>query len=581
MNDGSGDTARPTWFGPDASPMFGVVHVPADGSARGGIVICPPLGKEHIDTYRGVKLLAEALCACGFAVLRFDYPGTGDSAGEQSDDVALAQFQAGVRAAVDYLRASGVPRVGLIGLRFGALLAAGLAGELGAIAALALWDPVTDGRRYLREGRILYKMTVGQDLVDKGENLLGISLSSAAAGDIRALRLPAAIASVPRVLVAARRENLGDPRLAVLGDQDNCTVAEVTGQPAFVEPASFVVAIPSEAVATIADWFDRVVGADRVPIAPLIATTAVVAASPTGAQIRESIEFIGPERLFAIKTTMGQPDATGPTVLFHGTACEHRIGAGRIWVESARELAGTGLAAVRYDRRGTGDTGIASTAFARIYSRESGDDVLAAMRGTGAAPNQLMMTGVCSGASNSAFGALRTGGSRAIVLVNVILYTLRRAEVGPEKLVKLSPPPPGEPPAPQPWFERTAKKLARRWIPYPVWLLLGRLGLTQVPEVLLDGLSRIPGMSVDLVLSPSDAQWFEKQRGGRGLRRLAAKGWRPTLVTPPTGDHSLLQRDGQNVVRAQLMTVAMREFPESQRLPVRPPAEDEPSEVRT
>ena len=588
MDDASGDTARPTWFGSDASPMFGVLHTPAGGAARAGIVICPPIGKEHVDSYRGLKLLAEALCARGFAVLRFDYPGTGDSAGEQRSDTAVAQFQAGVRAAVDYLRAAGVQRVGVVGLRFGALLAASLADRLGEVTAMALWDPVTDGRRYLREGRALYRMTVGQhaevadaDGAENHEHFLGITLSSAAVDDLRALRLPADIGSVPHVLICARPENLGDPCLTALGEQPNCTVAEVAGQPEFVAPPSFVVVIPVPAIAMIADWFDRAIASDRVPVTPLIVTDAVVATSPTGEQVRESLEYIGPARLFTIRTTMGQPGADAPTMLFHSTACEHRIGSGRVWVDSARELAGTGVVAVRYDRRGTGDTGVATTEFARIYSPESGDDVLAAMRGTGAQPQRLMMTGVCSGGSNSAFGALAGGGSRAIVLVNVILYSLRRVEVGPEKLVRMSPPSPGEEPAPQPWLERTVKKLARRWIPYPVWLLLGRLGLIQVPEVLLSGLSRIPGMSVDMVLSPSDAEWFAKQRGARGLQRLAAKGWAPTVVAAPTGDHPLLQRDIQDLVRGHLMTVAMREFPDALRIPVQPPTEDEPSRVPT
>ena len=293
MNDASGDTARPTWFGADASPLFGVLHTPAGGAARAGIVICPPIGKEHVDTYRGLKLLAEALCARGFAVLRFDYPGTGDSAGEQRSDTAVAQFQAGVRAAVDYLRAAGVHRVGVVGLRFGALLAASLAGRLGEVTAMALWDPVTDGRRYLREGRALYRMTVGQDTeagdsASGDENFLGITLSSAAVDDLRALRLPADIASVPHVLIGARPENLGDPRLTTLGEQANCTVAEVTGQPEFVAPPSFVVVIPAPAITMIADWFDRAIASDRVPVTPRIVTDAVVATSPTGEQVRES-----------------------------------------------------------------------------------------------------------------------------------------------------------------------------------------------------------------------------------------------------------------------------------------------------
>ena len=170
-----GRAGRPTWFGTESEPLFGVLHVPDDGQARGGVVLCPPLGKEHVDSYRGMKLLAQELCERGLTVLRFDYLGTGDSAVEQQSDGAVEDYLASIRTAVAFLRESGVGDVGLVGLRMGALLAASALPTLRGVTCLALWDPVLDGRRYLREQRALYKMTVGDDLVDVGaESIVGI-----------------------------------------------------------------------------------------------------------------------------------------------------------------------------------------------------------------------------------------------------------------------------------------------------------------------------------------------------------------------------------------------------------------------
>jgi alpha-beta hydrolase superfamily lysophospholipase len=554
------ESGRPTWFGDVSSPLFGVVHVPAGGVARAGIVICPPLGKEHVDTYRGLKMLAQQLCASGFAVLRFDYRGTGDSAESQCADTAVDDYRHSIRTAVEYLRDCGVSRIGLIGLRLGALLAADVAESLDDVSALVLWDPVTSGRRYLREQRALYKMTVGDDVVDvEGESILGITFSAIAARAMKSMTLTVAGDAATHVLLAVRPERRDDPRLAESSAAPNCSVVDVDGQAAFVEPMSFVVEIPAATVSTIAEWFDATMSTATDVVSPLIRREAIHAGWGGGRPVVETIDELGPHRLFAIRTAAIGVADDAPTLLIHNTACEHRVGSGRVWTESARELAAMGMAVVRYDRRGTGETGAATTEFARINSEVSKADVLDAMIGTGASPDRLVMTGICSGAWNSAYGALQLG-ARCVVLVNVILYSLRRVEVGPEKLIGMAPPSPVGGSKPEP---RTARKLIekilRRWTPYGLWLLAGRLGLTQVPEVLLKELQR-KRIRADLVLSPKDHEWFAAQRGQESVSRLARTGWLPRIVTAPSGDHPLLQRDIQNFMRAQLTAAISREF---------------------
>ncbi len=44
-------------------------------------MLCQPLGIESICVYYSYRLLAER----GLAVLRFDYDGTGDSTGQETD----------------------------------------------------------------------------------------------------------------------------------------------------------------------------------------------------------------------------------------------------------------------------------------------------------------------------------------------------------------------------------------------------------------------------------------------------------------------------------------------------------------
>ena len=91
-----------TFFGPPHSPLFGVLHLPVDEQIRGGVIICGSIGREGITSVRFQRNLANDLAERGFAVLRFDYLGTGDSTYTQDHDdavdamtLALRRFRTG------------------------------------------------------------------------------------------------------------------------------------------------------------------------------------------------------------------------------------------------------------------------------------------------------------------------------------------------------------------------------------------------------------------------------------------------------------------------------------------------------
>lgn len=80
---------------------------------------------------------------CGFHTLRFDYYGTGDSAGTEAE-LDLAGCETDVESAMEALAdIAGATRVTLIGLRAGANIAARVAARRDAkVEALVLWDPL-------------------------------------------------------------------------------------------------------------------------------------------------------------------------------------------------------------------------------------------------------------------------------------------------------------------------------------------------------------------------------------------------------------------------------------------------------
>ena len=74
--------AQALYFGPAGAECFGWLHAPRDAACSGlGLVICSPFGHEDQSTYRGLRELAMMAAEAGIASLRFDYAGSGDSAG--------------------------------------------------------------------------------------------------------------------------------------------------------------------------------------------------------------------------------------------------------------------------------------------------------------------------------------------------------------------------------------------------------------------------------------------------------------------------------------------------------------------
>jgi pimeloyl-ACP methyl ester carboxylesterase len=142
---------EPLVFGSSERPLFGMYH---PGSERGfftrGVVLAYPLGNEYFSAYSSFRQLALQLSQAGRPILRFDYYGTGDSAGETGEG-DVRQWCDDLRSAIEELRATArVEVVDLVGLRLGASIAALVASEE-PVERIVLWEPVVHGRTYLDE----------------------------------------------------------------------------------------------------------------------------------------------------------------------------------------------------------------------------------------------------------------------------------------------------------------------------------------------------------------------------------------------------------------------------------------------
>lgn len=126
--------------------LFGVLARPAAATDRGVLLL--PGGGYTFSPQRnrwGVRL-AESLAARGWATLRFDWHGIGDSAGEASHFELNSPFPADAAAAAAKLADEGIDRWVAVGNCFGARSALTL-DHPGMIGAVLISPPVRDSAR--------------------------------------------------------------------------------------------------------------------------------------------------------------------------------------------------------------------------------------------------------------------------------------------------------------------------------------------------------------------------------------------------------------------------------------------------
>lgn len=182
------------FFGNGGNQLYGAFHEPS-GSGEHGVVLAYPGPQEYMQLHYSFRLLATQLAREGCAVLRFDWRGTGDSAGE-AGNITLQHLREDLQLAVqELLDVSGARRVSVVGFRLGANIAASTPHRQ-PLEQLVLWEPVQCGRTYLAELRARERRKLG-DLLDppgwwrsgQPHELLGHAISSEHLTEIQSLDL--------------------------------------------------------------------------------------------------------------------------------------------------------------------------------------------------------------------------------------------------------------------------------------------------------------------------------------------------------------------------------------------------------
>ena len=140
------------WFGNDDRTLFGRLTLPSGDEALGGVVLSPPIGRESRLARRALRTLAIYLAFDGYASIRFDHFGTGDSTGSMNEGDFDDAWIEGIGCASALLRSLGLATISAVGMRMGATIlgAASAKKDLGWASAV-MWDPCETGRSYFRE----------------------------------------------------------------------------------------------------------------------------------------------------------------------------------------------------------------------------------------------------------------------------------------------------------------------------------------------------------------------------------------------------------------------------------------------
>lgn len=143
---------KPHYFGDADAPLYGIYDEPrTESGERLAVLACYPIAGEYMRAHRAFRQLAGLLSRAGAHVMRFDYTGTGDSAGDV-DEASVEAWTEDVGRAVTELRElCDPPAVKVVGLRLGATLGLLAAERIDAVDQVVLWDPIVDGGTYVRE----------------------------------------------------------------------------------------------------------------------------------------------------------------------------------------------------------------------------------------------------------------------------------------------------------------------------------------------------------------------------------------------------------------------------------------------
>lgn len=421
------------YFGPADKPVMGFWHAPVEPRQPVAVALVGPWGIEGMNLQRTWRQFAQDLAAQGFAVLRFDLDGCGDSYDPNPDsDLIPLWLDTLTHAKTTVLALAGVSRMAWVGFRQGGLLAARHS-ELHptGVHALLLLAPPRSGHACLRELKMLEASThPNPPQAPWALVAAGFPMSSATATSLGQLTLPVSLPGIA-VSVLDRQEAPSGvawtQQLAANGQ--SVTRVEAQGYAGMmriaheVRPATEFFSQAIQLLKESASGFN-----DQTypsPACPASKTVLWI----RGHAVQEWAT--PPFGVHGMAAVVVRPGTDAPSrlsdqaILVLNSGAEHRVGPNRMWVGWAREMAARGHTVVRLDLPGLGESnGPAVQASTQVYRDDALHNISAALDWLGPQLecHRWALMGLCSGAYHAVGAAFRDARIERVVAINPFVF---------------------------------------------------------------------------------------------------------------------------------------------------------------
>jgi pimeloyl-ACP methyl ester carboxylesterase len=416
---------------------FGWLHQAIESIGSDTVVLlCPGLGRDASTAHRSFRLLADQLAGAGYPTLRFDYPGTGDSCEVDGPECGVL-WQRSVQAAADWLRhATGAGRIVMIGLRIGATLATLAASSRDDVVGLVLLEPVLRGKSYVSQ--LMVEARLRSDFAARSDQGLAVDgIDNETVKLLRQIDLRhvkgtpgcaiAIFSQIRTPVLAACLEAWRDAGALVACE-------DLTGLEALLRPCHLTEG-PDADFTPILSWLHVAAPPRQEPGKSLVTLPNPVVLQLPGCT-ETPLRFGENEHLFGMLCCPVGDMPRDLAVIIGNTGGDPHHGLARFGVEFARRLAIQGIASLRIDFAGLGDSITAAAGggegVTQVFGVDRNPDFRAAidtMQQLGF--QRFALNGLCSGAYHALLAAVADARVSTLLTINLPWFTVRYDKPGP------------------------------------------------------------------------------------------------------------------------------------------------------